>query len=182
MKKNTHLLWPVAIALCTIFASCKKDKEKEATLPPATQTGANTFGCYINGKLYIPQGFEQNRSNFEMIVDPGFNDGSIVIKTFNKANGNSSINFSLGSDSIRGLGFFPSTSRTGFVYTIYNTGGNICQTISQYENSIAGFLKITRYDLQNKIISGEFEFHFSNPNCGIGDPINITQGRFDKKF
>ncbi|MFM6953623.1 MAG: hypothetical protein ACKOWL_01400, partial [Sphingobacteriaceae bacterium] len=28
---------------------------KKKDMPPATQTGANTFGCYVNGKIYIPQ-------------------------------------------------------------------------------------------------------------------------------
>jgi len=43
-------------------------------------------------------------------------------------------------------------------------------------------MKITRYDLVNKIFSGEFEFQFVNPNCGHGDTIFIKQGRFDLKF
>lgn len=32
--------------------SCKKDSNK--TLPPLTFTGGNTFGCYVNGKLFVP--------------------------------------------------------------------------------------------------------------------------------
>ena len=41
------LLWlPLAVG-------CKKN-EIDA-LPPATQTGANTFGCLVNGKAWVPQ-------------------------------------------------------------------------------------------------------------------------------
>ena len=38
-------------------ASCKKENKNEDQLPPATQTGANTFGCLVNGKVWIPKGF-----------------------------------------------------------------------------------------------------------------------------
>lgn len=41
---------------CT--AGCKKDKASEAQLPPVTQTGANTFGCLVNGKVFVPRGYD----------------------------------------------------------------------------------------------------------------------------
>jgi hypothetical protein len=42
--------------LTLISASCKKEKKGIDGLPPATQTGANTFGCLVNGVLFIPKG------------------------------------------------------------------------------------------------------------------------------
>lgn len=40
-------------------SGCKKNKLSELDkLPPATQTGANTFGCLVNGKAYLPGGWE----------------------------------------------------------------------------------------------------------------------------
>ncbi len=50
--KTTILLFFLALA------SCSKDSVKQdqvAQLPPETQTGANTFGVTINGKVYIPR-------------------------------------------------------------------------------------------------------------------------------
>lgn len=35
------------------FSSCNKDDDNPQTLPPATQTGAGTFACYVNGKPFI---------------------------------------------------------------------------------------------------------------------------------
>ena len=35
-----------------IHTSCKKDP----ILPSATQSGANTFGCKVNGEIWIPDG------------------------------------------------------------------------------------------------------------------------------
>lgn len=179
MKKLLIILF----AACSIFASCKKDKTQADQLPPATQIGANTFGCYINGKLYVPKGFEQNKPNFDMIVDPSFNDGNLDVRTFNKSSDKTiSLNFS--SDSIKTEGIFNilSNSRLGFYYYQISSGNSVCETLSRYTINSSGYVKITKYDLTNHIISGEFEFDFSNPDCGIGDPINITQGRFDKKF
>ncbi len=37
-----------------LLVACKKEVEE---LPPATQTGANTFGAKVNGNFWIPQGF-----------------------------------------------------------------------------------------------------------------------------
>lgn len=184
--KLLKIPWLLAIAFSCTFASCKKEKTQQAeTLPPITQTGANTFGCLINGKVYTPKGFDQNKPNFDMIVDPGFNDGQIDIRVFRKSGGIDT-RIGLGSDSIRNTGYFIIDSRTDFVFGIYsNPSGNlICLTPYAYGNpsNKTGYLKITRYDLTNRIISGEFEFHFSNTACGLGDPIDITQGRFDKKF
>tara|TARA_R110002073_G_C9371447_1_gene572214 strand:+ start:845 stop:1168 length:324 start_codon:yes stop_codon:yes gene_type:complete len=43
----------------TLINCSKKDNlitlVEEDQLPPITQTGANTFGCLINGKVFIPK-------------------------------------------------------------------------------------------------------------------------------
>ncbi|SHM07848.1 DUF6252 family protein [Hymenobacter psychrotolerans] len=49
MKANCLFL---ALTLL-FFAACKK--EHTDPLPPATQTGANTAGCYVNGKPFVAQ-------------------------------------------------------------------------------------------------------------------------------
>jgi hypothetical protein len=47
------------LLLFLTLASCSKDnnnpKDPIFSLPPETQTGANTFGVTINGKVYIPR-------------------------------------------------------------------------------------------------------------------------------
>ena len=48
--KNTLLL-----ALLLLLIGCSSDSNPEDGLPAATQTGANTFGCLIDGKLYKPR-------------------------------------------------------------------------------------------------------------------------------
>ena len=53
MKKSILL-----ILLITLCFGCGNDDTitpNERTLPPITQTGANTFGCYIDDLLFIPR-------------------------------------------------------------------------------------------------------------------------------
>lgn len=58
MKTKIFKILVFALVFWAI-GSCQKDdptpEEKGFTLPPETQTGANTFGVTINGKVYIPR-------------------------------------------------------------------------------------------------------------------------------
>ncbi len=172
------------LAACSIFASCKKDKQQEDTLPPATQTGANTFGCYINGKLYVPKGFEQNRPNFSMVVDPNFQNGNFGISTFNSQ---LKIRINFGSNDIKSVGvFYINDTSKPLLIDVLNENENcyfnpsyIC--ISSGNCKVTGNLQITRYDLTNSIFSGTFQFTLYNPSMGC-DTIHLTKGRFDKKL
>ncbi|MCW3074373.1 MAG: hypothetical protein JWP69_1442 [Flaviaesturariibacter sp.] len=52
----------VLIAVASLMltsVSCKKDKDNDK-LPPITQNGANTFGCLVNGKVWLPKGYSTN--------------------------------------------------------------------------------------------------------------------------
>jgi hypothetical protein len=173
------------LLIAVTLLGCKKTKtDVDDSLPPITQEGKNTFGCLINGKVYLPKGFEQNQPNFQVDVDPSFNDGSFGVTFFNKTN-ERRIDFTIGSDSIRSTGYFliSENSRTNCYFAINGTSSSPdCIVLSNLNNTSVGFLKITRYDLNEQIFSGEFEFHFVNPDCGLGDTIHITQGRFDKKL
>lgn len=191
MKKD-NTIWLLLLALCGIIAGCKKEKTEITTtdqLPPATQTGANTFGCLINGKVWVPKGFDGNFTNSRINIDPTFSDGDLNIRVY-KIYDAFNERMTLSSDSIKspGIYYFKTNSRAKYVFSklkrdlssVYcdmdngNIGGN--------PNHINGYIKITKYDLQNNIFSGEFEISFNSPNCGLGDPVNITQGRFDYKL
>ena len=51
-----HLFLKVTVLFfITITISCINKDDPEDQLPPITQTGANTFGCIINGKVLIPK-------------------------------------------------------------------------------------------------------------------------------
>ena len=46
----------ISLVLLLLSSSCKKDNISK--LPPPTQTGENTFGCLVNGKAFVPKGYE----------------------------------------------------------------------------------------------------------------------------
>jgi hypothetical protein len=59
-----------------ISITCTKNTEtlREDGLPPITQTGPNTFGCLINGSVFLPNGYDGSKPNFHVIADPGFRE------------------------------------------------------------------------------------------------------------
>ncbi len=57
MAKMKYLQWLTLILMAIIFVSCEEEEpDPEPALPPITQHGANTLGCYVNGKLWLPRG------------------------------------------------------------------------------------------------------------------------------
>ncbi|RSK37575.1 hypothetical protein [Hymenobacter metallilatus] len=172
----------LALALLTQCSSCKDhDPSPEQQLPPATQTGANTFGCLINGQAYLPAGYD-GTSNYAVLYDPGYNGGTLDIRTYNAA-GNNDQYLSVSSDGVNQVRTYSmngSSSSVGFYFrdAAHSTS---CALINTSDNSIyrKGSLTITRLDLQAGIISGTFEAKLAKPGC---DTVRITQGRFDKKL
>ncbi len=49
----------LTLLLITALFACKKDDDDQTPieqLPPATQVGANTAGCLVNGVAFLPKG------------------------------------------------------------------------------------------------------------------------------
>lgn len=90
-------------------ASCKKDKASEDQLPAATQIGANTLGCLVNGKVFVPKGYgSTGRPNPYVQYDYGLNGQPYLIiegqqYTSNQINGNIRIGFG----NLNALGYYP---------------------------------------------------------------------------
>jgi hypothetical protein len=55
LLKETTMKKFLTFLLLLIVASCSSDDTNGNRLPPETQVGANTFGCLINGKTFIPR-------------------------------------------------------------------------------------------------------------------------------
>ncbi len=54
MKQLKRLLIVATVTSLFTFSQCKK-KTEEPQLPPETTTGAMTFGCKVNGKVFVPK-------------------------------------------------------------------------------------------------------------------------------
>jgi len=180
MKK---LFFLPLFGLLFLAVSCPNNNPPTPTpppdvLPPATQTGANTFGCLINGKVWLPGGGGQpsivpsyfkntfsigvqksvyNLTNqpivmqlFDFSVKPVYDTGKYYIKNKNLTGG---------------VGFEDQISKCTYTYND--------------KDSLQNWVHITKLDKTNLIISGTFNFLFTNTTC---DTIKMTSGRFDAKY
>ena len=164
-------------------AGCKKEKIAEIDkLPAATQTGANTFGCLVNGKAWVAQRNDCRifcDASFKVLYDAG-NGGNLGITAL-------FINLSEGIDQGILIGFDSTNFKSKFMYTQSNSlsMGFTFINNSQYTRSwdslvtCTGTINLTTYNLQTGIISGTFEFTLSKPNT---EAIIVSHGRFDKKL
>ena len=174
---KTYLL-PLLTLLA--LAQCKKkaDPDPVDQLPPATQTGANTFGCLVNGQAWTPKGSD-GTSNYTVYYDPSYRKGTINIAAY-RYNSSSSPreDIVLFSDSLRTVGNYPLTvpNHQEALFSGTNAQCEFYQNGPQYRR---GVLTITRLDLQAGIVSGTFAFTLYKPGC---DSVRVTQGRFDKRL
>jgi hypothetical protein len=187
MKQVKLLL--LIIACITTFTACKKDKTELIVepipigdqLPAITQTGANTFGCLVNGKVYIPKGYRGNGSpNPKITYDIGLNGrpylGIIADQIINSSfKGEILIAFR----NLDHLGVYSMPDDFNFSATWVDVIGN-CGTIA-FDTTIKkwGSGIISKLDIPNQIISGTFNCKYKTLTC---DTVFITDGRFDIKF
>ncbi len=170
---------PLLLAALLGLSQCKKsDPDPVSQLPPATQTGANTFGCLVNGQPWTPQG-NDGTSNYTVSYDRNQYGGSLEVKAYRLVNGfGQFINFGCDSISTTATYSLNRPSRSAF-FTDTKSPTN-CQNydgqLGQYRR---GNLTITRLDRQAGIVSGTFAFTLYKPGC---DSICITNGRFDRQL
>ena len=171
------------------FCSCKKDKTEPteiSKLPPATQTGANIFGCLVNGKAWVAQTDCKFLCNpyIQVNYDPMFGGFLSITGDWSKTTENVDQRIEIVIDSSN---FYSSrviniaNSKTTASFSDYIQTG-LCNRYKRNLDSMvihSGMLHITRYDLQRGIISGTFDIKLTKPGCA---DLVITNGRFDKKI
>ncbi|GAA3930553.1 hypothetical protein GCM10022406_14860 [Hymenobacter algoricola] len=172
-----------ALLLLTQCSKCKQDDPTpEEQLPPATQTGANTFGCLVNGQVYTPSGYN-GTSDYAVLYDPAYNGGSLDVRTYRytKSAESTKLSIIIGGDSINHVGTYSLTATGSRGALLFDRSkpspcDRFAGGVGVYTK---GILTLTRLDLNAGIISGTFEFTLAKPGC---DTIRVTQGRFDKKL
>lgn len=178
-----------------LIISCNRDNDESsdefvAVLPPETQTGANTFGVTIKGKIYVPRdptgfstmpngkgvtfwGSPDNYSYNELEVIDGASDAGfkMVIHIQKLQELGKAIyvlqksNFQNGIDSVH---------ETHIYFSVWDEKIKNNAYYGSIENQ--GELNITRHS--NGIISGNFKGKFVRED-NLDEIIEITNGRFD---
>lgn len=170
MIKLPKILSPVLIIAFFLLGGCNDDSQTEKEkLPPATQTGENTFGCLVDGKAWVTEtsidayGFYQSGvlSITALLEKKGVDQGmGFIIHDVNLEERH--YVFSLPPDNYAAFGD-----------NILNCG---FETNSQY----MGTLTVTNFDSNQFIISGLFEFEAYSDDCT--KLVKITEGRFDLHY
>ncbi len=178
----------IILTLITLFLlqSCsKKEPDYNEALPPATQTGAGTFACHVNGKAYIDKSGGWFNCFYQYVNGKYYFS---ISSTVRKNKGNHQLPWGIGMGSIdmtitEGI----ILELSGHDSNLPNAGGdatfstnNGSTTVFTDYNINKGELKITKMDYSTGIISGTFWFDVKNPNTG--KKVKIRDGRFDTKF
>lgn len=168
------------ITLCVLVVNaCSNSDDKPIdqvdTLPPITQTGENTFACLINGKPFFSS--SGRRATYT------FADGAYTLSISGWRNDDIGLRSILlaGIDIKEGIkkGIYPLNSEnSGSFDATYLIDGGVTLNSSTTDET-PGILTITRFDLDEFIVSGTFEFTVVDDE---GNKYEITDGRFDLEF
>src|SRR5688572_23134744 len=187
MKTTILLLLTMIISI-----GCLKDLFDEK-LPEATKTGANTFGCKVNGKSWIPDGSHglfvsipalsasiYTSQGRKFLYISARKDPSILNKEEEDSYDDMDFDVILPAnpgeviinETCTNCGLAcPYSSLRFFVKGLTN---GACYMTSSIHT---GKIQFTRIDTLNRIVSGTFEFSAFDNNTG--KTINVTDGRFD---
>jgi VCBS repeat-containing protein len=156
------------------LGACKKDISE---LPPATGTGADTFGASVNGKLWTPQKFGVVPS--AEILEAHYIPDGVIINARNFASSPKESEFKFEIKGVNGPGVYHLNGESGsYAYYVERkiTPIGEWKTNAQY----TGTVTITTDDRTNKILAGTFQFQAAS--LYSDDPITVTDGRFDVKM
>jgi hypothetical protein len=172
------LLHGFSILLVTIicFTTCKKDDAQPAELPAATTTGAMTFGCKINGQIFVPRDGNGKSGLNPEYVNLGTGVGGGWFLNIPAINWKSSPiqGVSINTDSL--------LLKEGNTYQFKTGKGNakafFSNTIEYTKlDNDSGSLYVIKFDQTKHILSGTFSF--VGTNVTTGEKVAVTEGRFD---
>lgn len=199
--KNLTSLWVVLIT-CFMLSACKKDKDdpepepEQEQLPPITQEGAYTFGCLIDGEIYVPKHYSNSIVNPPVVLQASWyqqnqeNGKRFVINAEHRRKDDNSpregIVLYTSTDSIENKIYLDvsfladSLASSGSIYTYeaHKNGPNAVYRSIGGKNS---WIHFSRFDTINRIASGTFSIDLLNRDDDQ-DTVRVREGRFDVFF
>jgi len=169
------------LALSFLIFSCKKDIKE---LPPATQTGANTFGAMVNGDMWVPQGFGSiNASN---ILETRLLGNNLFITAQNFASSPNESEFDIRVIGLTSTGVYPLNSNVSHPSSSYSYAYYVKRRLTPLYEWITssvntGSVSVSRFDTAARIVSGTFSFS-GGEITNAAPVLNVTEGRFDLKY
>lgn len=182
---RTEMAFPLFILLlsawgCTDDFIDSKEEEKEALrMPPATQSGNNTLGCKIDGKVWRPEigiNWHPNHNPEKLLVHYEPEESYFYLganreyKNYLNAEIRIQIRDSITENKRYKLSAISDTSNWALIE-------RYCDLYTELINQ--GFILFTRIDTSQNIVSGKFEFTGVNDTCNEKQKLPVTEGRFD---
>lgn len=144
-------------------------------LPLATREGKNTFGCLVNGNVWIPH---STSDFFATSVLAMYQMGVLQIwASIDEKGRHQAMSFAILKDVEVGNSYDLSTDPTSEVVFSWHLPDRVCSY--DFDRTVSGKLRITKLDEVNGIVAGEFEFKTTATFC---ENIIVTEGRFDLIF
>lgn len=161
--------------------SCKKEVTE---LPAITQTGANTFGCKIDGKFWVPAGFGVVPTAPKLEARIAGN--SLYINARNFSSSPVESEFEIYIQELTGNGTYVLNAAPNYPSPAGNYGYYVHRNVTPDNEYITsspytGTVMITKIDSVNRFVSGTFEFKAMSL-FNASQSINVTEGRFDVKL
>ncbi len=186
-EKNIFRLLLLLLLVTSLWACNKEEPIKPApppdytVLPAATQEGKNTFGCKVNGQVWVPR---------VEIFAPWFDKLAQYHEKNGKGSGLISCRLlSTSKDDFFTMAFAPNYFHL-VTYKTLNDSTNLTwfnpdfrlgnEGFEHIEGDSSNFLQITAIDTLNNFISGQFRCVLYNSNRTKS--LKITEGRFDMPY
>jgi hypothetical protein len=170
MKKINTILFISAF----LSLSCCELFTVEPQLPPITMEGKNTFGCVVNGRVWLPDGSKSIPAVLATYFSGPAQRRNLSFSARNVNNGSGFV-FRVNNPILIDQNYVLTDTTTEVHYGTNSYGHIGCDY--EDEHVVDGKLKILKFDLGESIVAGTFEFTSFNPTCG--DTVKITEGRFD---
>lgn len=176
----------LAISALLIFNCCNKNDDDAPTnpidqLPPATQIGANTAGCLVNGEAFLPDRnstvplrlFYLDGKTFSLAISKEIDNTSHKVLIFLE-----NVQIELGEEYLLNTKFDDNEDNQSGEYTIASTSPPSPNYYTTNSN-ITGKIIFTNHDFDNAILSGTFWFDAINSEGSI---LEVREGRFDMEY
>ena len=186
MKRPITLRYIIALSLIIGLCAtqCRKDRpedEPEPELPPITTEGKNTFGCKVDGEIWIPRTHWASGFSGVHTLTSSYNSntGSFLINAKKKHDGiNQSMALSANLKNYGNQILLPSESAGG----VYSDISKSCSF--ETDTVHTGEINILKHDTANGIVAGTFSFtailHDGKDECK--EIVEVTEGRFDVNY
>ncbi len=168
--------------------SCTKEEPTSSTtfytLPPLSNSGANTAGDFNNSEVYILN--DAVKSVAEIRKDVNMPGRSNLHLSFGLKSKNYKEEHSFTILKFIGTGYYEIPKECHINYSRQNLDPGSSPVINESTASditeIQGFINILTFDTLQRIISGTYEYQFQDSSVNKGSTVKIADGRFDLKY